>query len=947
MPLVKTSLEDLIPTLIYDGLKYAGKLLLGPYWADFHRAHKKALKLLKKEFKQVELDQVFGNYINMELKLKFDKQARKNVVERFKRGLGGIHKEAFIDEIGEELYEYNKEYPRDLLKQVVTRYVEEVEIELRGNDEFLAYFQAYNTEQILQIVTRQSEHLGDFLDNVSLESIPEIPPQFVLPKEPYDEMMEALKKSNVLLIKGGAGIGKTILSAYLAHQLLEKDKPVFWYQITGAVDSFVPVLNRIAYFLSMHGQMELFDFFLRERTDDPEKMNRLIKALLGGEYFIFFDDIFKVKDEKLKNFLHTLCRRLYEKGGTRLFYLSRHLPGFIDEECVEAIGVPGLSKPETKSLLNKFDIKLEEKQSDLLAEKTKGNPKYLEFFKAWHSRERSKEEITNYIEKMPADDDKLQTYLLNNVYNDVLNPDHKVLLQSLAIFRIPETKDFLEEVYNLKNGKSFNDILDDLIRRLLLVDFLKDSKRYYAHDILIGFLQDRIDNKKKTHLKAGELYQKRALKEMFALDYLESSYHFQQGENNKSSADMILKISHQCMEMGWFWYEVLDILDKFSYESLEDKSVYASVLYDKGNLLFKMAQWNKAELTLKEYLKYETDPKGNLGAYNSLGLIYTDKGEWNKAIEFYNNALKGLEKIGDVEDPFRKHGMGQTYGNLGNVYRLKCEWDKAIEFHNKTLEIKEKVGDEHGMAYTFNDLGLVYKDKGEWDKAIEFYNKSLKIKQKIGDEHGMARTFNNLGLVYKDKGEWDKAIEFYNKALKGLEKIGDEHGMARTFNNLAGVHCLKGEWNKADEFYENSLRIKERFGDEYGMSQSLTGLGLVYQDKGEWDKAIEFYNKSLKIKQKIGDEHGMAQTFNNLGVVYRHKGEWDKAIEFCNKALKGLEKIGDEHGMAQTKGNIAVLYKMQGKKQQATKLFQEILEIFEKIGDKPNADKTRRHLEDL
>ena len=54
----------------------------------------------------------------------------------------------------------------------------------------------------------------------------------------------------------------------------------------------------------------------------------------------------------------------------------------------------------------------------------------------------------------------------------------------------------------------------------------------------------------------------------------------------------------------------------------------------------------------------------------------------------------------------------------------KGEWDKALEFYEKSLKIYQKLGDKQGISSSYNNLGLLYKDKGEWDKALEFYEKS-------------------------------------------------------------------------------------------------------------------------------------------------------------------------------------------------------------------------------
>ena len=184
-------------------------------------------------------------------------------------------------------------------------------------------------------------------------------------------------------------------------------------------------------------------------------------------------------------------------------------------------------------------------------------------------------------------------------------------------------------------------------------------------------------------------------------------------------------------------------------------------------------------------------------------------------------ALETEERVGDL------HGMAQTYHNLGNVHRLKGEWDRAIEFYQQSLEVKERVDDIHGMAQTYNNLGLVYADKGEWDRAIEFYQQSLETMERVGDIHGMAQTYNNLGIVYRRKGEWDRAIEFYQKDLEISERVGDIHGMATTWGNLGSLYQAQGEAELAAQYVARALLVFFRLGAQAEAQQAGSHLARI------------------------------------------------------------------------------------------------------------------------
>jgi tetratricopeptide (TPR) repeat protein len=306
---------------------------------------------------------------------------------------------------------------------------------------------------------------------------------------------------------------------------------------------------------------------------------------------------------------------------------------------------------------------------------------------------------------------------------------------------------------------------------------------------------------------------------------------------------------------------LLDLAEEQEGDLSPDNQLW--LRFYRGQVAHASALWGRA-LEMWEALEEEDLPEDLEGTLaNDLGLLYQDKGEWDKAIDYYQRSLAICEKVGD------EHGMASTFNNLGEVYRVKGEWEKAIEYYQRSLEIKEKVGDEHGMATTLNNLGLVYDDKGEWDKAIEYYQRSLEIKEKVGDEHGMAPTFNNLGSVYQDKGEGGKAIEYYQRSLAICEKVGDQYLTGIILNNLGEVYRVKGEGGKAIEYYQRSLEIREKVGDEHGMAYNLNNIATLCQAQGRLEDAILLFEKSLRIFEGIGDKPSAKAVTKNLDAAKR------------------------------------------------------------------------------
>jgi tetratricopeptide (TPR) repeat protein len=89
---------------------------------------------------------------------------------------------------------------------------------------------------------------------------------------------------------------------------------------------------------------------------------------------------------------------------------------------------------------------------------------------------------------------------------------------------------------------------------------------------------------------------------------------------------------------------------------------------------------------------------------------------------------------------------------LGSVYKAKGEWDKAIEYYQRSLAIREKVGDEHGMAFGYNNIAALYRDQDRLEEAIPLFEKSLEILERIGDKSSAETVRGNLEIAKQELG---------------------------------------------------------------------------------------------------------------------------------------------------------------------------------------------------
>ncbi|MFK5975195.1 MAG: tetratricopeptide repeat protein [Sulfurovum sp.] len=125
-------------------------------------------------------------------------------------------------------------------------------------------------------------------------------------------------------------------------------------------------------------------------------------------------------------------------------------------------------------------------------------------------------------------------------------------------------------------------------------------------------------------------------------------------------------------------------------------------------------------------------------------------------IEVDNELLEKLKTVfksydNRIED---KIELDEVYHNIGKDYHNNKEYDKAMEYYQKALKINSK------KDKSYYNIGLIYFHRKDYDKAMEYYQEAIEINPKN------SVAYNNMGIIYKNKNEYDKAIKYYQKSIK-------------------------------------------------------------------------------------------------------------------------------------------------------------------------------------
>jgi tetratricopeptide (TPR) repeat protein len=79
-----------------------------------------------------------------------------------------------------------------------------------------------------------------------------------------------------------------------------------------------------------------------------------------------------------------------------------------------------------------------------------------------------------------------------------------------------------------------------------------------------------------------------------------------------------------------------------------------------------------------------------------------------------------------------------TINNMGGAYSYKGQYDRAIELYERALRIQEAtLGEMHAStAGTISSMGTAYGEKGQYDRATALTERALHIcRSALGPQH--------------------------------------------------------------------------------------------------------------------------------------------------------------------------------------------------------------------
>ena len=276
-------------------------------------------------------------------------------------------------------------------------------------------------------------------------------------------------------------------------------------------------------------------------------------------------------------------------------------------------------------------------------------------------------------------------------------------------------------------------------------------------------------------------------------------------------------------------------------------------------------------LELSQQAAYQ---KGECSAYMRLGDYHSDKGNADKAIEFYQKGLSLSKLIDDEALQLR------LLNNLSGEFAYKSDIGGALNGYLAALELAEHIGDLDMQSIINENIANLYADQKDYEESLTYYKKVKRLNDTIDNDLFRAETMSNLASVYADMGQLEYAMFNINQSIDVFEEHRVLDWLAYAYETKGKVYLKKSNYKWALYWYRHGEMLHQQLDDDRSRIDLLNGMAEAHFGQGSDSLANVYATEALRVSQKINFVEGTRSCAQTLYQIHKRKEDYATALVY-------------------------------------------------------------------
>jgi tetratricopeptide (TPR) repeat protein len=329
-----------------------------------------------------------------------------------------------------------------------------------------------------------------------------------------------------------------------------------------------------------------------------------------------------------------------------------------------------------------------------------------------------------------------------------------------------------------------------------------------------------------------------------------------------------------------------------------------------------LSHWVKGDLesairkgkTALAMAKGLNDTKFEIQAATRLGSIYLDRGDYRSACELLKATIKkipsrasfnrfGLLVIASVGS---RTSLARALGELGR-------FEEAIRVGDEGIRIAEETGHVFSQIYAYLFVGNALLRKGDFQRGLRPLSHSYDLCKAMRAKLLLPLSAASLGYAHVRMGKISRGLELLNSATVAAEQHVIKFQLSQELTWLGEAYVLANNHERALTHAWKALEYAERNGEKGDKAWALWLLGEIHGrlDSSQAHKAEAYLLRSydIAVKQFMGPL--VAHIDFGLGRLYRRQGAWNEAQSQFESAMSLYRDLGMNYWLEMTEAELA------------------------------------------
>jgi len=262
-----------------------------------------------------------------------------------------------------------------------------------------------------------------------------------------------------------------------------------------------------------------------------------------------------------------------------------------------------------------------------------------------------------------------------------------------------------------------------------------------------------------------------------------------------------------------------------------------------------------------------------------------------KKVYLYNNPDSAFH-FARIQYDFARKVNSSLYQSgalnwMGTCMYLKGDFTKAIEYYERSLNFDKNSNTPNVL----NNIGLIYWNQGNYEKAKKYYIESLTLYNKNKEYKFLGTLYGNLGIIYFETGEYEKSLKYLDLALKSHGDFNNQQGIAEVIISKGVLMMKTSEYNQAIACFTTSMKIGKETNNLQVESYSLYNLGEISLLLNKKNNAKSYLLKSLQLAQKLESYEIISKSSRLLVDIYRNEAKYREAFNMYETYVSSRDSM--------------------------------------------------------